>query len=242
MKNLEVVFGHSLYKTMTESKLKENDILMFQTLFNVGDLSKVENYKIEIPKELYYDEANCIFQKEIKVIEESIQKKQKIRIWTSHTHIYSYLLFLYMCYFLSKKNYEFYVLYSDEYHQGCFSPSVMRENELEKLSELEHKVTKEEMLKNSKIWEQLVKENTELRIIENGMVKSVSLHYYDHWILETLKTLGTVSVSRLVATLLRDVNLIDSLYAYFIKCLIDDHKIKIVENNHRFFNSIIEIV
>ena len=53
----------------------------------------------------------------------------------------------------------------------------MRENELEELSKLEHKLTKEEINKNTQIWKKIVSDNSDLRIIENGYVKSVTLDY-----------------------------------------------------------------
>ena len=50
MKPLEIVFGNSCYMSMKESLLKNNDILVFNLLLNVGNLSKISNNKINIPK------------------------------------------------------------------------------------------------------------------------------------------------------------------------------------------------
>ena len=40
-------------------------------------------------------------------------------------------------------------MFSDEFDKECYSPSCMNENELEELSKLEHKLTKEEIKKYS---------------------------------------------------------------------------------------------
>ena len=45
MKILEIVFGKSCYVTMKNSSLKSNDILLCNLLLNVGNLSKIEEYK-----------------------------------------------------------------------------------------------------------------------------------------------------------------------------------------------------
>lgn len=59
MKTLEIVFGNSCYYTMKDSKLNDN-ILMINVLFNVGDLSNYKNHKISIPDDLCMEEKNVI--------------------------------------------------------------------------------------------------------------------------------------------------------------------------------------
>ena len=67
MKILEIVFGNSCYMTMKNSSLRSNDILLCNLLLNVGDLSKVEEYKIDLPDELCNEIGNYSFEKEIPV-------------------------------------------------------------------------------------------------------------------------------------------------------------------------------
>ena len=97
MKILEIVFGNSCYRTMRDSSLRSNNILLFNLLLNVGDLSKIKEYKINIPDELCNENSNYSFEKEIVIINEAIKRKDKIRIWTSHYDVYSYLIMLYIC-------------------------------------------------------------------------------------------------------------------------------------------------
>ena len=243
MEILEIVFGNSCYLTMKNSSLGNNNILLFNLLLNVGDLSTIEKYKINLPDELCNENSNYTFKNEISVINESIKRKDKIRIWTSHYNIYSYLIMLYICNFVKNKHCELYVTYSDEYNKNYVSPSLMNPKELENLAKLEHKLSEDDILKFSDVWETLVKTNSEMRILENGIVKSVSIDYYDNVILNELKLLGTIEVVKLVAILMKNVYLIDSLYVYFIKRLIENNKIKVVKlDKNRFFNSVIELM
>ena len=242
MKILEIVFGNSCYMSMKKSLLQSNDILLFNLLLNVGDLSKIEENKINIPKELCSEKRNYLCKKEISIINNAIIKKEKIRIWTSNYNVYSFLIMLYMCNIAKKQNCVLYVTYSDDYDKDYISPSLMTPIELEELSRLEHKLTKNEIIKYSNMWEEIVKINSEMRVLESGIVKSVSINYYDNMILDELKESGQVKVSKLVAILMKEIYLIDSLYVYLIKRLIKNGKIRIVKiDDNRFFNSIVEL-
>lgn len=242
MKTLEIVFGNSCYYTLRNSKI-DNDILMINILFNVGDLSNIENYNIKIPKELCLDEKNDNVLNEVTKIIENINKNNKIRVWSGHNDIYSYLIMLFVSSIIKKYDYSLYVVYSDDYNKEYPSPAVMREEELENLTKFERKLSNQEINNNTGIWEKLVRENTDLRIIENGVVKSVSMDYYDEYILKNLKMMGRVKMAQLVGKLMQNVYLEDILYVYLIEKLIKDGKIKIIlDNNIRYFENLIEII
>ena len=242
MKTLEIVFGNSCYYTMKKSDLKNNDILLFNALLNVGDLSNINSYKINIPIKLYNEESNYYFKKEILAMNEAINNGYKIRIWTSHYHIYSYLIMLYICNLINKYYDKLYVIYSDRMSHKYFSPSIMQPNELNELTKFEHKLTQEEILNFSNIWQKIIDINSEMRILENGIVKSVSIDYYDSMILGKLRLLGPIKLSSFVANLMSDIYLIDSLYVYLIDRLIENNKIKIVQKSStRFFDNVIKI-
>lgn len=240
---LEIVFGDSFCYWMKKGKLGNHNVLMMKPLFNVGDLSNVKRCKIKIPKELCLEKENANFKKEVKVIINNIKKKNKIRVWTCRNDIYSYLVMLYICSIIKEYGYELYVLYSDDYNEEYLTPALMSDDELVGLSKLEHKLTNEEITNNANTWEKLVKENSELRVIKQGCVQSVSIDYYDKWILDTLKSLGKVKMSKLVAILMGKVNLMDTMYVYLIERLIKDNKIRITRDTSiRYFENLIEIV
>lgn len=241
MNTLEIIFGKSCYYTMKNSKLNDN-VLMLNVLFNVGDLSNYKNYKISIPKELCLEDKNGNFEQEYNVIVDNINKKNKIRVWTGRKDIYSYLVMLYICSIIKDYNYELYIIYCDDYDKNYSSPGVMREEELKKLSKLEHKLTKEEINNNVSIWNNLVNENSDLRVIDSGNVKSVSIDFYDNYIIDTLKSMGKVKICQLVGRLMKNIYLQDIMYVYLINRLINSNKIEItLEKGIRYFENFVDI-
>ncbi len=148
---------------------------------------------------------------------------------------------LYISNIMEIYNYDLYVTYSDEYNIDYISPRVMNEKELENLEKIEHKLSKNELMNNAKEWRILVKENSELRVIDNGIVNSVSISYYDEIILETLNELGKVKMINLVATLIGKIYVCDSLIISLIERLIDENKIVIEKNSDKYFESIVDL-
>ncbi len=222
IKTLEIVFGDTCSNIMKKSSLNKNTILTFNLRLNVGDISKIDDNILNI-------------------IVNNIAENNKIRVWTSKKDIYSYLLMLYISNIMEIYNYDLYVTYSDEYDIDYISPRVMNEKELENLEKLEHKLSKNELIINAKKWRKLVKENSELRVIDNGIVKSVSMSYYDKIILETLNELGKVKMINLVATLIGKIYVCDSLIISLIERLIDENKIVIEKNSDKYYESIVDL-
>lgn len=136
-------------------------------------------------------------------------------MWSGHRDIYSYLILLYVSSIIKKYNYELYVVYCDEYNKDYPSISVMNEEEIKKLIKSEHKLSIEEIEEYFNIWKRLIDLNTDFRVLEDGIVKSVSLDYYDDYILDTLKDLGKVKICQLIGRLMQEVYLQDVLYEYF---------------------------
>lgn len=202
--------------------MNKNTILTFNLRLNVGDISRIDDNILNI-------------------IVNNIDRNNKIRVWTSKKDIYSYLLMLYISNIMEIYNYDLYVTYSDEYNIDYISPRVMNEKELENLEKIEHKLSKNELMNNAKEWRILVKENSELRVIDNGIVNSVSISYYDEIILETLNELGKVKMINLVATLIGKIYVCDSLIISLIERLIDENKIVIEKNSDKYFESIVDL-
>lgn len=242
MCTLDVVFGNSCYSTLKNSQLN-NNILMFNVKFNVGDLSNIENFNIKIPEKLYFERNNVYFKEEYDTIIKNIVNKNKIRIWTGRKDIYSYLIMLYISNVVKKYDYDLYVLYCDEYDENYPSPSVMNEEELRLLSKLEHKLSVKEINDNAKIWNDLINKNTDLRVIDNNDIKSVSFDFYDNFILDNLKIMGKVKISSLVGKLMQQVYLHDNMWVYLIERLIEKHMIKInIDSSIRYFDNYVEFI
>ena len=150
-------------------------------------------------------------------------------------------MFLYVCNYFSNIECNLYVLFSDEFDKECYSPSCMNENELEELSKLEHKLTKEEIKKYSNEWKEIINDNLDMRIIENNKVKSVTFDYYNDIILNKLNELGEVKMVSLVGRLMSDIHLYDTVFTYLIYRLIKEEKIIVIGKDERYWKSIIKI-
>lgn len=246
----EVLFGDSLCHEIKEGNFsKYNKIIKFDPLLSICDLSNINksiltlnNDYCLISSEIYDDVSNIYSLKNInKDLEESVKNNNKIRIWTTHKQIDSYLMFLYICNFISNTDTDLYALFSDEFDKEYYSPSCMNEKELEELSKLEHKLSKEEIKKYSNEWKEILNDNQDMRIIEDNKVKSVTFDYYNDIILNKLNELGEVKVVRLVGRLMRDIHLYDTVFGYLIYRLIKQEKIIITNNDERYWKSIIKI-
>lgn len=251
MKNIiEVVFGDSLCHEIKISKFsKNNKIIKFDSLFSICDLSNIDKCVVTLNSEYcdlisseIYDINNTYSLKNINnELEESVKNNNKIRIWTTHNQIDSYLMFLYVCNYFSNIDSDLYVLFSDEFDKECPSPSCMNEKELEELSKLEHKLTKEEIKKYSNEWKEIINDNLDMRIIENNKVKSVTFDYYNDIILNKLNELGKVKMVSLVGRLMSDIHLYDTVFTYLIYRLIKQEKIIITDKDERYGKSVIKI-
>lgn len=227
----EIIYGDSAFYSINKSNLSKNNIIKFDTVFSIADLSNIENYEIYLPKKIYLEDIIYSFKPEMDKLDNLIENNHKIRIWCSHKEINSYLLFLFICNYLKDKDCEICVVYSEEYKEECYSPSCMTSEELEKLSELEHSLTNKDIINFSNEWLKVKEINSEMRIIENGKVKSVSYDYYDKVILEKLKNLGQVKESNLIGSLMADYNIRETIFVYLVNRLIRINKIEIVEKD-----------
>lgn len=239
----EIIFGNSIYVTMLNSKLKENEIILFNTIFSVGDLTDIDNFKIYVPKEIIELMQVYDFSKQINILNNAIKNNNKIRVWCSRKDSDSYILLTFICNYLKNIKCNLYVVYSDDYDNSCMSPAQLREEELEKASYYEQKLTNNDILELSKVWYYIKNNNVDIRIMENNKVKLVSYDYFDDIIINKLKELGEIKQVVLVANLLSNFHLIDLIFVYLINRLIKDNKIviikKSVDNNE--YNNIISI-
>ncbi len=241
MEKVNIIFGASTFVTMKDSKLLNNNIIEFDTVFSVADLSNLDNYELALPKDIYKENIYYSFNNEIKKLNEAINNNKEIRIWTSHFDINSYSLFLYLCDCLKDKDCNLYVVFSDEYDENCYSPACMRENELEELTKLEHKLSKDQIRKHSNEWQIIKNNKSDMRILENKNVKLVSFDYYNEEILNLLKKLGEVKIVRLVGLFMNNHYLQDLVVSYFVDRLINEEKIKVIKYGERFFENVVAI-
>lgn len=228
---VEIIFGDAVFGSMRKSKLVDNKIIKFDMPLTCCDLSTLDDYKIILPKNIYYNEIECSYKNEIEELNKAIEQEKIIRIWTSNLDIYSYLLFIYLCNYLKGKKCKICVVFSDEYKDECYSPSCMTGPELEKLANLIHELSKNDIVNYSKEWERVKKENSELRIINNKKVKSISFVYFDEIILNNLKKYDEAKKYELVLKLMIEYKLSEIEPLFLIERLINKNKILLVKED-----------
>lgn len=239
---IEIIFGDSTYFTMSKSKLNMNKIIKFNTLFSIGDISNISNDSICVPKEIF-KENFYDFSKEMRLLDSFIKNNKKIRIWTSRNDSDSYILLTYLCNYLKDVNCNLYVVYVDDYDINCQSPSILREEQLEEAVKYEKKLLLQDIKELANIWVYIKNNKADMRLMINKKVELVSYNYFNDIILNKLKELGRVKESRLVANLLIEYHIVDSIFVYLIDRLINKDKIKVVKKSEsgRKFDNIIEL-
>lgn len=237
----EIIFGDSLFYTMSKSKLAENEIIKFNTVFSIADLSLINQFKIILPIDIYKEKIIYDFSEEINKLNVSIEKKNKIRIWCSHQDSDLYILLAYISNYVKDKECNLYVIYSDEQNEEIFSPSILREYELEKSEEIEHKLTKDEIVELSNIWNTIYTNKSDMRIMKNKEINLVSYDYFNDILLNKLKELGEVRISKLVGCVMPNYHISDTIFLYLVERLIKSNKIIICENTDRLWNCTVKI-
>lgn len=248
----EIIYGDSLCYTLKQCDfIGNNKIIKFDKFLSFADLSSMDKSLIKLSEDFcdfIYPEINHKFDTVLsleclnKELDDAIRRNSKIRIWSSHQESESYLTFIYVCNYFSNSNCDLYVMFSDEYDKDCYSPACMNESELKDLTKLEHKLSKEEIFEYANLWKKVVKDNSNMRIMENGEVKSVSFDYYNDVILDKLKELGEVKSVMLAANLMIDYHMSDIFISYLVYRLIKSNKIKIVKEGKSLWHSVITIV
>ncbi len=243
MQTLEIVWGNSCYQSFLHSDLGKNKVLKLNVALNIADLSGVDSGEIVIPESLRFERSSYYFQPELTVIREALACGDKVRVWTSHQYIYTQLLLLMLSNLAQENHGQLVAVYSDEFKPSYQSPGMMRPAELTALTQQEHLLTSDEIKTNARTWQNLVRTNSPLRIMDNGEIKSVAMDYYHGMILAKLRALGCCRVAKLVADLMfEEVYLTDNQYVFFIEQLLAAKAIKVVANNARFFDAKIAIV
>ena len=116
----------------------------------------------------------------------------------------------------------------------------MTEIEIKELLKKEHILKQYEIDQYKEEWKKIVDENTELRFMVNGSVKSVDIDYFDAEIIERLRILGEINIYSLVADLMIKpivpfVHYSDYIYLYLINRLIDSNFIKRIQKGNKIF-------
>jgi len=240
-KVVEVVLAGAPSLSLKQSCFKDNEIIDFHVPLSNCDLININKYIVELPETIYKEKIICNFKEQVLKLISFAKQNYKVRVWSSHISPDSYLLLLFICDCLKNKVNSLSVIYSDDYKKECYSIGTMTSDEIEKLEAYEKKLDSNEIDKLSEMWNSIVIDNSDLRIIEDDKIKSITYSYFDDEILNYINKNNIVSVKTLCYELSKKYYLSDTVFVFLISRLIDMKRIEIVEKNDKFINSTIKI-
>lgn len=232
---LEIVSSDTDKLILEKIGLKKENILVMPLLLNIGDLSFLNQYERPILKEvLGIQDVN--FKEKI----DQIHSEKEIRVWSNHYNIEDYLLLLYICSIFDGR---LFVVFSDLTHGTSYSLGSLPKYAYDKLIDLTYEIPLIEKLDYKDEWQKIVNANSDLRVLNNKKVLSVSFDSFNGDILTILKREGEIPVARFIGILMT-LNLVgytcDLVYLYLIKRLISQGKIKALHQENSIWKWIIK--
>ncbi len=218
---------------------KNNNIKVCLPLYlSFGSLSDLKNYKRTDLGKLfdnedcfYYSSLGYDFSSLINKLAYYVKKCEMIRVWSSHLDVDDYLLLLYICNLFSDKKIS--VIFAEEFNWHCYDLGCMDARDVPELIRREHILLPYQIEEYIKEWNQIAGYNAELRIIENGIIKGVSIDYFNDQIIKILDSLGEANINKIIGELMGQnliCNACHSLYKHLIDRLIKMNRIEIVSN------------
>lgn len=226
-----------LKKYYKENNIKDFSAISLGMYLSIGDIKKDH---LSFIKELIDNEYDYSSELD-KIIRESATSK--IRIWSSKTNADDYLLLLYLCNMLKDKKNKISVIFTTDYKKDLLSLTALDYKEVPLILKHEKELTETEINQYANEWKELIKINSELRVIESNTIKNKKYSDYDETILKILKETGPCSLVDLIGILMANYIMGDAssiVYEYLINRLISDNKIKITKKSEKHFEDIIE--
>lgn len=238
---LEIVDGIAEKGLLKKTNLfKEENIIEIALLLNIGYIKNLENLKTKTTCD------NVInVEEKIELLKEKIKDYKIVRIWYSSLDSEDYNFFMFIVYLINKLNKNIIIKQVDvgkvkktdkikfgaSWSLGCYD-----ELEVEGLLDFEKDLSPNQIYNISNEWTRLEKENNDLRIIENGKLKSKQYIYLDKKILEELSKHEEIDETRLIVDLMLREQIVHDMggingqiiFSYRIKELIKQNKIKII--------------
>lgn len=229
-----------LKKYYEKNNIENYKIISMGLNLSIGD---IKNNHLSFLRKLYNEETYD-YNVNIQELLNNINETTKVRIWASLGNDDDYLLLLYICNLLNGKCNNISVIYTTDYNKYALSLNCCDYKEVNKLLEYEQQLTKEDINNFSDKFKRVVQDNSELRVLKDGVIENKKYSDYYEIIIEKLREFGRCTIARLIGNLMvnRIINdSIDTTYLYIIDKLIAENKIKIVETGDRHFVDIIEI-
>lgn len=167
----------------------------------------------------------------------------KSRIWSSKGSDDDYLLLLYLCNLLKDKSKNISVIYTTDYNRHTLSINALHYKEIESILNYEKQLTLDDINKYSNKWDKLVEANSDLRVLENEIIKNKNYSDYDKLILDELSKIEPCTLINLITNLMANFvinNTSSTVYQYLIDKLIFQNKIEVIEKRKRHLDDIIK--
>ena len=224
---LEVV--SSLYELGDlKNSINANSILRIELELATGDVASlfrhltcIEYMDKEFNRKIYAYEVN-----NLNYIKEEVNKYRKIRLWVDQNDSNSYLNLLYFCnefYELIKEK-EIKVVNIDNFHKNSLTMNDMLKNKID-----ERVLSLDEIKNYSKKWDNIVKINSDIRNVSNGIVKNLKYEYLARKALDIIKKLGRVNRMKAIVKLQNSDILNNNnplIYNYIINRFITNGSVK----------------
>lgn len=229
-----------LKKHYVDKGITDYNIYALGLNLSMGDL---KGNREKLFKEWYEDE-DFKYYEFLDDVKEKIDEDTLIRIWSSKKNDNDYLMLLYTCNYLRDVTSNISVIFCNEYNEYVRSIAALDAKEIDRLLKYEHKLDKEEIDDYANMWNELVRANSELRILEDGVIKNKEYKDYYDIILSILEEKETSTIVNLVGEcmareIINDAGLI--LYGFLIDKLIKINKIMIIKKGERHFLDTIEV-
>lgn len=227
-----------LKRYYVEKGIDDYNIYSFNLELSFGD---IKNNRRAFLEELY--EIDFDYEELLKKLESEISDDVVLRIWSSKRNDNAYLLLLFICDRLKNKIDKMKVVFVSDYNDYICNVGSLDYKEIEEILKYEQEINKNKILEYATLWDELKSINSELRVLENGIVKNKRYADYYEDILNVLEEKGECTIANLVGECMARHLINDGLtiYSYIIDRLISLEKIKINKKSEKHFNYVIKI-
>ena len=193
---IEIVSSDSALGLLKRSGNKNVKVCLPLSLC-IGKLDSITPFNRKILLQYYKNNNFYDFTDVFDKLKKIVNNCTKIRVWSSHLDSDDYCLLLLICYLFQDK--KICVIFSEEINWGSTTISAVSEKEISELERREHILTKWQKEDYFKEWKQIVNDNSDLRYMINGKVKSCDIDRFDNNIVERLEKIGKTYIFKLVA-------------------------------------------
>ena len=155
------------------------------------------------------------------------------------------MMLLFLCNFLKDNINTINVVFSSDYNELQYSINFLDYKKVNDVLKYEKTLSKDEIKAYAKEWNNLVEINSELRVLENGEVKSKKYSDYYDILLNILKGIAPCKIGNLIGECMAKEVLNDDrdfVYLTLIDQLMDLGKIKIIKQGARHFVDTTDLV